>query len=77
MLRITRSFVSFLDLLLLGDEVYTYNEFGYTNAVSDVDFHPHDNIVVFCSFGGGHPVLVYVFDPKSKWNIYMLSGTFF
>ena len=42
-----------------GDLLKVYNELGYTAAVSDVDFHPHDNIIAFCSFGQNHPVLLY------------------
>ena len=38
-----------------------YNDLGFTAAVSDIDFHPHDNIVVFCSFGQNHPVILYHF----------------
>ena len=45
-----------------GDAVYEYSDLGYTSAVCDVNFHPHDNMIVFCSFGVGHPVLVYTFD---------------
>ena len=56
-----------------GDPVYQYNDLGYTNSVSDVDFHPQDNIVVFCSFGVGHPVLVYVFDIEGKLNGHMYN----
>ncbi len=46
--------------------MYDYNDLGYSNAVSDVDFHPHENMIVFCSFGAGHPVLVYTFDIEGK-----------
>ncbi|XP_028402688.1 jouberin-like [Dendronephthya gigantea] len=42
-----------------GDLVKVYNELGYTAAVSDIDFHPHDNIIAFCSFGQNHPVVLY------------------
>ncbi|CAB4020711.1 jouberin isoform X1 [Paramuricea clavata] len=44
-----------------GDLVKVYNELGYTAAVSDIDFHPHDNIVAFCSFGQNHPLILYQF----------------
>jgi WD40 repeat protein len=44
-----------------GDLVKVYNELGYTAAVSDIDFHPHDNIIAFCSFGQNHPLILYQF----------------
>ena len=55
-----------LTMLLIGDAVYEYSDLGYTNAVSDTHFHPHENMVVFCSFGAGHPVLVYIFDIEGR-----------
>ncbi|XP_064624696.1 jouberin-like isoform X2 [Lineus longissimus] len=48
-----------------GDQVAMYSELSYSHAVSGVDFHPHDNIVAFCSYGEQQPVLVYTFDPKT------------
>lgn len=41
-----------------------YTSLGYHHAVSDVQFHPLDHIIAFCSFGDSHPVLVYHYDPK-------------
>lgn len=48
-----------------GDLVSVYTSFGYHHAVSDVQFHPLDHIIAFCSFGVSHPVLVYHYDPKA------------
>ena len=53
-------------LSITGDLVYEYDDLGYTNAVSDVHFHPHENMIVFCSFGVGHPVHVYLFDIEGR-----------
>ncbi|XP_074640564.1 jouberin-like isoform X2 [Tubulanus polymorphus] len=47
-----------------GDQVAIFSELKYKHTVSDSDFHPHDHMVAFCSFGDNHPVLVYTFDPK-------------
>eukprot|EP00794_Sanderia_malayensis_P004725 gene4725-5348_t len=58
-----------------GDPVYHYNDLGFTNAVSDVDFHPHENMIVCCSFGVGHPVLVYVFDIEVQMKAARLNET--
>lgn len=48
-----------------GDLVSVYKSLGYHHAVSDVQFHPLDHIIAFCSFGDSHPVLVYHYDPKA------------
>ena len=56
-----------------GDLVKVYNELGYTAAVSDIDFHPHDNIVAFCSFGQNHPVILYQSQQTGWWNIHSYS----
>ncbi|CAH3016658.1 unnamed protein product [Porites evermanni] len=48
-----------------GDLVSVYTSLGYHHAVSDVQFHPLDHIIAFCSFGDSHPVLVYHYDPKA------------
>ena len=49
---------------IAGDLVSVYTSLGYYNAVSDVQFHPLDHIIAFCSFGDSHPVLVYQYDIK-------------
>ena len=48
--------------IISGDQVAQYNELGYRKPVSDVDYHPHDHIVAFCSFGEHHPVILYKYD---------------
>jgi len=58
-----------------GDAVYEYSDWGYTSAVCDVNFHPHDNMIVFCSFGVGHPVLVYTFDIEEQMKSTKLNET--
>lgn len=58
-----------------GDPVYEYNDLGYTSAICDVDFHPHENMIVFCSFGSGHPVLVYIFDIEEQRRSSILAQT--
>ena len=52
-----------------GDLVSVYTSLGYHHAVSDVQFHPLDHIIAFCSFGDSHPVLVYHYDPKGRWHL--------
>ena len=47
-----------------GDCVFTYNELGFTRAVSDVCFHPHDNYIAFCCNGANQTVCTYQYDPK-------------
>ena len=57
--------------------VSVYTSLGYNNAVSDVDFHPKDNIVAFCSFGDCHPTQIYYYDAKGEWQsskIFETSG---
>ncbi|XP_046857215.1 jouberin-like [Xenia sp. Carnegie-2017] len=44
-----------------SDQIKVYNNLGYTCAVSDLDFHPHDDIIAFCSYGYHHPVILYHF----------------
>lgn len=45
-----------------GDLLKVYSDLGYRAAVSDLDFHPHDDIIAFCSFGENHPVVLYQFN---------------
>ncbi|EDO41300.1 predicted protein, partial [Nematostella vectensis] len=49
-----------------GDIVSIYTSLAYEHAVSDVDFHPLDHLIVFCSFGNSQPVLVYKYNVKGK-----------
>lgn len=39
-----------------------YSELSFGTPVCDVDFHPHDHAVAFCSFGDDQRVLIYKFD---------------
>lgn len=48
-----------------------YKELGFSAAVSDIDFHPHDNIVAFCSFGQNHPVVMYKFQSTGNWQLHV------
>ncbi|XP_013379742.1 jouberin [Lingula anatina] len=45
-----------------GDQVAMYTELNYKKPVTCVDFHPHDNMVAFASFGENNPVLIYIYD---------------
>ena len=57
--------------VISGDLVSVYTSLGYHHAVSDVQFHPLDHIIAFCSFGDSHPVLVYHYDAKG-WLCFCL-----
>ncbi|XP_066915378.1 jouberin-like [Clytia hemisphaerica] len=50
-----------------GQQVYTYKSLGYTQAVSDICFHPHDNFIAFCCYGNAYPVQVYSYKPSAKY----------
>ena len=52
-----------------------YTSLGYHHAVSDVQFHPLDHIIAFCSFGDSHPVLVYHYDPKGLFTFLFAKVT--
>ena len=75
----------FFQLHISGDLVSVYKSLGYHHAVSDVQFHPLDHIIAFCSIGDSHPVLVYHYDPKGLFQrnmlyhvhtwLYLLVGT--
>ncbi|XP_065062280.1 jouberin-like [Rhopilema esculentum] len=58
-----------------ADPVFEYTDLGFTNAVCDVDFHPKENMIVFCSFGAGHPVLVYIFDLEEQMKSTRVTDT--
>ena len=59
--------------VISGDLVSVYTSLGYHHAVSDVQFHPLDHIIAFCSFGDSHPVLVFHYDPKGLLYLYSLK----
>lgn len=52
-----------------GDQVASYTDLGYRNAVCGVDFHPHDHVVAFCSFAENHGIVVYKYDHKGEVEI--------
>uniref|UniRef100_A0A8C2C9I8 SH3 domain-containing protein n=1 Tax=Cyprinus carpio TaxID=7962 RepID=A0A8C2C9I8_CYPCA len=47
-----------------GDQVAVYSELCYTSALRAVAFHPHENMVAFCSFGQNQPIHLYLYDRK-------------
>ena len=53
--------------MFVGDRVASYKELGYKSPVTDVDFHPHEHMVAFCSYGENHPVLVYKYDHAGEY----------
>ncbi len=58
------------DICCAGDQVAVYSELCCTSALRAVAFHPHENMVAFCSFGQNQPIHLYLFDRKgesSKW----------
>lgn len=62
-------------VVISGDLVSVYTSLGYHHAVSDVQFHPLDHIIAFCSFGDSHPVLAYHYDPKGLLCSCLLGRT--
>jgi len=51
-----------------GDQVATYDDLPYTNAVNDVCWHKHDNIVAFCSFHANSPIILYNYNTRVASN---------
>uniref|UniRef100_A0A3Q3KJC4 SH3 domain-containing protein n=1 Tax=Monopterus albus TaxID=43700 RepID=A0A3Q3KJC4_MONAL len=49
-----------------GDQVAVYSELCYPTALHGVSFHPHENMVAFCTFGQSQPVHVYLYDHKAS-----------
>ncbi|XP_070556503.1 jouberin-like isoform X2 [Ptychodera flava] len=47
-----------------GDQVAIYSDFGYKHPISDVEYHPYDHMIAFCSFGENHLVQIYTYDAK-------------
>ena len=54
--------------MMTGDQVARYTELNYLKPVTDVAYHPRDHILAVCSLGENQPVLVYKYDPFSKWK---------
>ncbi|XP_065672892.1 jouberin isoform X3 [Hydra vulgaris] len=59
-----------------GQLLHTYNDLGYLKTVSACHFHPHDNYIVFCSYGESQPILIYSYDPKVQFEIQQLPKPF-
>ena len=51
-----------------GDLVYTYLSLGYRNPVTDVAFHPFENMVAFCSYGESHLIKIFTYDYKGNFD---------
>ena len=48
-----------------GDKVDTIN-LSYLKPVRDIDFHPYDNMIAFCSFDSNAPVTMFHFNSESR-----------
>uniref|UniRef100_A0A673LKN9 Abelson helper integration site 1 n=1 Tax=Sinocyclocheilus rhinocerous TaxID=307959 RepID=A0A673LKN9_9TELE len=58
-----------------GDQVAVYSELCYSSALRAVAFHPHENMVAFCSFGQNQPIHLYLFDRKvAQMEVESLRG---
>ncbi|RXN18085.1 jouberin isoform X1 [Labeo rohita] len=58
-----------------GDQVAVYSELCYTSALRAVAFHPHENMVAFCSFGQNQPIHLYLYDRKvAQMEVESLRG---
>jgi len=57
-----------------GDQVATYDDLPYTNAVNDVCWHKHDNIVAFCSLHPNSPIILYNYNTRVASNGVKLGG---
>uniref|UniRef100_A0A8C6UY69 Abelson helper integration site 1 n=1 Tax=Neogobius melanostomus TaxID=47308 RepID=A0A8C6UY69_9GOBI len=58
-----------------GDQVAVYSELCYPTALHGVCFHPHENMVAFCSFGQSQPIHVYIYDRKvSQLEVHNIKG---
>uniref|UniRef100_A0A8C1LE28 Jouberin n=1 Tax=Cyprinus carpio TaxID=7962 RepID=A0A8C1LE28_CYPCA len=55
-----------------GDQVAVYSELCYTSALRAVAFHPHENMVAFCSFGQNQPIHLYLYDRKGDTFFFFL-----
>ncbi|ELT92642.1 hypothetical protein CAPTEDRAFT_228034 [Capitella teleta] len=47
-----------------GDKVAVYSELNFRSPICGIDFHPHDNIIAFSSYGEDQVILLYKFDLK-------------
>uniref|UniRef100_A0A3Q3KJE7 SH3 domain-containing protein n=1 Tax=Monopterus albus TaxID=43700 RepID=A0A3Q3KJE7_MONAL len=56
------------------DQVAVYSELCYPTALHGVSFHPHENMVAFCTFGQSQPVHVYLYDHKSQLEVHSIKA---
>ncbi len=50
-----------------GDQVATASiNLNYIKPVRDINFHPYDHMIAFCSFETNAPVYVFKFNPESE-----------
>jgi len=50
-----------------GDLVTTSSVYlNYLKPARDIDFHPHDNFIVLCSYDSNAPVYLFTYNPDSK-----------
>ncbi|XDV42804.1 hypothetical protein PO909_011402 [Leuciscus waleckii] len=58
-----------------GDQVAVYSELCYSSAIRAVAFHPHENMVAFCSFGQNQLIHLYLYDQKvAQMEVESLRG---
>ncbi|KAJ0062812.1 hypothetical protein NL108_008094 [Boleophthalmus pectinirostris] len=58
-----------------GDQVAVYSELCYPSPLHGVSFHPHENMVAFCTFGQSQPIHVYIYDRKvSQLEVHNIKG---
>ena len=61
-------------MYISGDQVVMYSDLKYQNPVTDVDYHPRDHMIAFCSLGENHPVLLYSYDVQGNAVVLSLNG---
>ena len=54
-----------------------YSDLKYQNPVTDVDYHPRDHMIAFCSLGENHPVLLYSYDVQGNAVVLSLDSNSF
>lgn len=52
--------------IITGDLVANPIVLNYMKPARDIDFHPYDNYIAFCSYETRAPIYVYKYNPKSK-----------
>lgn len=58
-----------------GDQVAVYSELCYSSPIRAVAFHPHENMVAFCSFGQNQLIHLYLYDQKvAQMEVESLRG---